>query len=171
MGKDGRCGQGTQIRTIAVVTLGKARRPSTQERKARCRSNLSTRWPCPQARRQRRNPRGVFEKVSGSNEWWICFWDAQDRKRREKAGTKTNAIALFRKRKTQALEGKKLPEKLRCLHGAASQEGCSRRWNLRARTKKNSLESFPPLPSIGRKGSSTRHAFWHQSRGLWGSHV
>jgi integrase len=61
----------------------------------------------------RRNPRGVFEKHPGSGEWWICYWDAQGRKRREKAGTKSNAIDLYRKRKNEALQGKKLPEKLR----------------------------------------------------------
>jgi site-specific recombinase XerD len=61
----------------------------------------------------RRNPRGVFEKAPGSGEWWICYWDAQGRKRREKAGTKSAAIALYRKRKMEAFEGKKLPEKLR----------------------------------------------------------
>lgn len=61
----------------------------------------------------RRNPRGVFEKHPGSGEWWICYWDAEGRKRREKAGTKSNAIDLYRKRKNEALQGKKLPEKLR----------------------------------------------------------
>jgi site-specific recombinase XerD len=61
----------------------------------------------------RRNPRGVFEKVLRSGVWWICYWDAQGRKRREIAGTKSNAIDLYRKRKTEALQGKKLPEKLR----------------------------------------------------------
>jgi integrase len=61
----------------------------------------------------RRNPRGVFEKQPSSGEWWICYWDAQGRKRREKAGTKSNAIDLYRKRKNEALQGKKLPEKLR----------------------------------------------------------
>src|ERR1700674_1844101 len=61
----------------------------------------------------RRNPRGVFEKVPGSGEWWICYWDTQGRKRRETAGSKSNAILLYRKRKTEALQGKKLPEKLR----------------------------------------------------------
>jgi site-specific recombinase XerD len=62
----------------------------------------------------RRNPRGVFQKVPGKNSpWWIRFVDAQGRFRREKAGTKTAAIDLYRKRKNQALEGKKLPEKLR----------------------------------------------------------
>ena len=64
--------------------------------------------------RKRRNPRGVFQRVPGKNSpWWICYWDAQGRKRREKAGTKSAAIDLYRKRKNEALAGKKLPEKLR----------------------------------------------------------
>jgi site-specific recombinase XerD len=69
----------------------------------------------PKAQRNRESSkvRGVFEKVPGSGDWWICYWDAQGRKRREKAGTKGNAIDLYRKRKTEALTGKKLPEKLR----------------------------------------------------------
>jgi integrase len=67
----------------------------------------------PKAPTARRNPRGVYEKYPSSGEWWICYWDAQGRKRREKAGTKSNAIDLYRKRKNEALQGKKLPEKLR----------------------------------------------------------
>lgn len=62
----------------------------------------------------RRNPRGVFQKVPGKySPWWIRYIDAQGRFRREKAGTKSTAIDLYRKRKNEALEGKKLPEKLR----------------------------------------------------------
>jgi len=57
--------------------------------------------------------RGVFEKVPGSGEWWICYFDQTGRRRREKAGTKSAAIQLYRKRKQQILEGVKLPEKLR----------------------------------------------------------
>jgi hypothetical protein len=57
--------------------------------------------------------RGIFEKKRGSGIWWVRYYDAQSRLRREKAGTKSAAIALYRKRKTEALEGKKLPEKLR----------------------------------------------------------
>lgn len=57
--------------------------------------------------------RGVYEKVPGSGEWWVRHADSQGRLRREKAGTKSAALALYRKRKTQALEGRKLPEKLR----------------------------------------------------------
>jgi site-specific recombinase XerD len=65
-------------------------------------------------RKARRNPRGVFQKEPGKKSpWWICFWDAQGSKRREKAGTKGAAIDLYRKRKNEALEGRKLPEKLR----------------------------------------------------------
>lgn len=64
--------------------------------------------------RERRNPRGVFQRVPGKNSpWWIRYIDAQGRFRREKAGTKSAAIDLYRKRKNEALEGKKLPEKLR----------------------------------------------------------
>jgi site-specific recombinase XerD len=56
----------------------------------------------------------VFQKIPGKNlPWWIRYVDAQGRFRREKAGTKSAAIDLYRKRKNEALEGKKLPEKLR----------------------------------------------------------
>jgi integrase len=57
--------------------------------------------------------RGVYEKVPGSDSWWIRYVDAEGRYRREKAGTKSVAIDLYRKRKTEALQGKKLPERLR----------------------------------------------------------
>ena len=57
--------------------------------------------------------RGVFEKAPGSGVWWIRYVDAGGRFRREKAGTKGMAIDLYRKRKVGALEGKKLPERLR----------------------------------------------------------
>ena len=57
--------------------------------------------------------RGVFEKSPGSKVWWICYYDQFGKKRREKAGTKSIAIKLYRKRKQQVLEGKKLPELFR----------------------------------------------------------
>ena len=57
--------------------------------------------------------RGIYEKVPGSDVWWIRYVDADGRYRREKAGTKSMAIDLYRKRKTEALQGKKLPERLR----------------------------------------------------------
>jgi|SRR6185437_5523876 len=55
--------------------------------------------------------RGIFERKPG--EWWIRFVDAQGRYRREKAGTWASARDLYTKRKNDALEGRKLPEKLR----------------------------------------------------------
>lgn len=57
--------------------------------------------------------RGIYEKAPGSDDWWIRYVDAEGRYRREKAGTKSMAIDLYRKRKTEALQGKKLPERLR----------------------------------------------------------
>ena len=57
--------------------------------------------------------RGIFEKTPGSRVWWVRYVDAQSRLRREKAGTKSAAVLLYRKRKQEALEGRKLPEKLR----------------------------------------------------------
>jgi site-specific recombinase XerD len=63
--------------------------------------------------KMQRNPRGVFEKIPGSGEWWIRYNDSNGRYRREKAGSKSVAIKLVDKRRTEALQGKKLPEKLR----------------------------------------------------------
>ena len=57
--------------------------------------------------------RGVFERIPRSGIWWICYFDADGRKHREKVGRKSAAIEFYRKRKTQIMEGKKLPEKLR----------------------------------------------------------
>jgi site-specific recombinase XerD len=54
--------------------------------------------------------RGVFEKEPGSNVWWICYFDADGRKRREKVGRKSAAIKLYQKRKTDSMEGRKLPD-------------------------------------------------------------
>jgi hypothetical protein len=64
-------------------------------------------------RNARRTPRGVYEKLPGSGVWWIRYADTMGRIRREKAGTKSSALTLYRKRKTETLQGKKLPENLR----------------------------------------------------------
>jgi site-specific recombinase XerD len=64
-------------------------------------------------KRTAKKVRGIYEKVPGSDVWWIHYTDADGRRRREKAGTKGNAIDLLAKRKNEALGGKKLPEKLR----------------------------------------------------------
>jgi integrase len=57
--------------------------------------------------------KGVYEREPGSKIFWIRYADATGRIRREKAGTKSNAQTLYRKRKTEALQSRKLPEKLR----------------------------------------------------------
>jgi site-specific recombinase XerD len=57
--------------------------------------------------------RGVFEKVLGSDIWWIQYFDADGRRRREKAGRRRDAIDLLAKRKAEKLQGIKLPEKIR----------------------------------------------------------
>src|SRR6516225_12323533 len=64
-------------------------------------------------KKSRNYPHGLFEKVPGSKVWWIRYSDSMGRIRREKAGTKGAAIDLYRKRKTEALQRKKLPENLR----------------------------------------------------------
>jgi integrase len=55
--------------------------------------------------------RGVFQRKPG--EWWICYFDATGRRRREKAGTWAAARDLYTTRKNAAIEGKKLPARLR----------------------------------------------------------
>src|SRR5205085_566682 len=63
--------------------------------------------------KQSKKVKGVFEKISGSGEWWIRYADAAGRIRREKVGMKGAAIELYQKRKTQVRERKKLPERFR----------------------------------------------------------
>ena len=63
--------------------------------------------------KNRKKIRGVFEKVPGSDVWWIQYFDASGRRRREKAGRRSDAITLLSKRKTEKLQRKKLPENLR----------------------------------------------------------
>jgi site-specific recombinase XerD len=57
--------------------------------------------------------RGIFEKLPGSGEWWIRYADSTSRIRREKVGNKGAAIKLYAKRKTEVMQGVKLPENFR----------------------------------------------------------
>jgi integrase len=63
--------------------------------------------------RKNNKVRGVYEKVSGSGIWWIRYADADGRIRREKVGNRGAALKLYQKRKTQVLQGEKLPENFR----------------------------------------------------------
>lgn len=62
------------------------------------------------AKKEAKKIRGIHEKVPGSEVWWIRYSDATGRIRREKAGLKDTAKTLYHKRKTQVLQGLKLPE-------------------------------------------------------------
>lgn len=53
--------------------------------------------------------RGVYEYPIGSGIWWCQYFD-HGKRRRERAGTKTDAGKLYRKRRTEVLTGDKLPE-------------------------------------------------------------
>ena len=53
--------------------------------------------------------KGVYEHPLGSKIWWINYY-VSGRRRREKVGRKSDAIALYQTRKTDALRGLKLPE-------------------------------------------------------------
>ena len=63
--------------------------------------------------RQEKKHRGVFEKISKSGMWWIRYADGSGRIRREKVGNRSAALQLYQKRKTQVLQGEKLPENFR----------------------------------------------------------
>jgi site-specific recombinase XerD len=79
-------------------------------------THIETIMPIPtrtRARKEAPRSKGVYEKVSGSDIWWIRYADANGKIRREKAGNKGAAIKLYAKRKTEVLQGKKLPEQLR----------------------------------------------------------
>src|SRR4051812_41130715 len=60
-----------------------------------------------------RKQRGIYEKVPGSGRWWIRYADSYGSIRREVVGTKSAALKVYQKRKTEVLQGKKLPEQLR----------------------------------------------------------
>ena len=56
--------------------------------------------------------RGVYERDLGSGIWWIRFTD-NGKIRRERVGRRSDAIALYQKRKADARAGIMLPSNLR----------------------------------------------------------
>ncbi len=60
----------------------------------------------------KRSTRGVFERPPGSGIWWVHYY-FDGKRRREKVGRKSDAIALYQKRKVDARAGIKLPDNLR----------------------------------------------------------
>ena len=55
---------------------------------------------------------GVWEKEAGRNIWWIRY-RADGVFKREKVGRKSDAIALYQKRKSELRVGIKLPDNMR----------------------------------------------------------
>jgi hypothetical protein len=74
---------------------------------------LDSTLPVANSEKPSRKLHGVFQKIPDSGVWWIRYADAAGRIRREKAGIKSAAIKLYQKRKTEALQRKKLPETIR----------------------------------------------------------
>ena len=58
----------------------------------------------------RTNDRGLFEKVKGSDIWWIHYHDEFGRRKRELGGTKAMARNLYDQRKREVLLRGKQPE-------------------------------------------------------------
>ncbi len=56
--------------------------------------------------------RGVFEKEPGTGIWWIRY-HVDGKPRREKVGRRSDAIALYQRRKADTRAGVKLVENLR----------------------------------------------------------
>jgi integrase len=56
--------------------------------------------------------RGVFERPPGSGIWWVQYFTG-GRRHREKIGTRSKAIELVEKRRSDARAGVKLPENIR----------------------------------------------------------
>ena len=59
-----------------------------------------------------RKERGVFEKVRGSDIWWIRF-KVGGVEHREKVGRRGDAIKLYKIRKADILRGAKMPANMR----------------------------------------------------------
>ncbi len=61
-------------------------------------------------------PRPTGEAVGPQGrrgEWWTVWYDQDGRRHREKAGTKSMALDLYRRRKTEVRQGVKFPETMR----------------------------------------------------------
>jgi integrase len=59
--------------------------------------------------RKREKLRGIYEDPKGSNTWWIQYFDLQRKRHREKVGRREAAINLLAIRRSEKLEGRKLP--------------------------------------------------------------
>ena len=56
-------------------------------------------------------------QLPGSGVWWIRWTDHKGKRHYEKAGRRSDAVALLAKRQTEKLQRKKLPERLSGQYG------------------------------------------------------
>lgn len=63
----------------------------------------------PKRKEEEKPPHGCFQRPPGSGVWWVNYY-RDGKQHREKAGSKSAAIKLYQKRRTEILLGKKLPE-------------------------------------------------------------
>jgi site-specific recombinase XerD len=59
-----------------------------------------------------RRDRGVFERPKGSGVWWVRYTDENGRLHREKVGTKSLALKVYTKRKSEVQERRFFPERI-----------------------------------------------------------
>src|SRR4051794_21478417 len=58
---------------------------------------------------EQKHVRGLFERPPGSGVWWINYYTS-GKQHREKVGRKSDAVALYQKRKADGRRKVKLPE-------------------------------------------------------------
>ena len=58
-------------------------------------------------------------------EWFACYFDATGQKHREKAGTKSTALALYQRRKSEVRQGRQFPESLRRVQAVTLADVCA----------------------------------------------
>jgi integrase len=74
--------------------------------------------------------RGVFERVQGSNEWSICYFDALGRRHREVIGSKQAAVEAYQDRKTEIRKGRQIPRSVRGVRIPELMDDLFRRYRL-----------------------------------------
>ncbi len=60
-----------------------------------------------------RRQRGTYEHPRGSGMFWICYFDENGRRHREKVGPYALAVKVYQKRKTEIAERRFFPERIR----------------------------------------------------------
>ena len=63
-------------------------------------------------KKEEKKHRGVYEKEPGTGIWWIVYF-AEGKKKREKVGRKSDALALYQQRKSEVRAGVKMPANMR----------------------------------------------------------